>query len=108
MKLMSKRVGLVTAAAFALSAGVSVVSAQFVSTIPAGVGNSFAQQECGCAGGGSSSRVACFACCSNTKFEGGAFSVDPGNVRVCFGFCSVERRSNPCRQVANPGGQLPR
>jgi hypothetical protein len=104
---MSKRVGVLTAAAFAMTAGVSVVSAQFVSTLPAGGGNTYASQECGCAGGGGGSRVACFACCSNTKFEGGAFSVDPTNVRVCFSYCGLERRTNPCQQAFGTSSQLP-
>ena len=108
MKLMSKRVGLLTAAAFALSAGAGMVSAQFVATIPAGAGNAFAQQNCGCVGGGTGSRVACFACCTNNKFEGGWFSVDPSSVRVCFAGCGLERRSNPCTQPVGRGpGRLP-
>ena len=107
MKMMSKRVGVLTAAAFALTAGVSVVSAQFVSTLPAGPGNTFSSQDCSCSGGGSGGRVACFACCTNEKFEGGAFSVDPSNVRVCFGACGLERRSNPCQHGYGKSAQIP-
>jgi hypothetical protein len=104
---MSKRVGVLTAAAFAMTAGVSVVSAQFVSTLPAGAGNTFASQQCGCAGGGTPSRVACFACCTTETYDGGSFSVDPSNTRVCFGFCGMERRSNPCQQGFSTTGQVP-
>lgn len=107
MKLMSRRVGILTAAAFALTAGVSVVSAQFVSTIPAGVGGPGAKNDCGCAGGGSTTRVGCFSCCVNYGGGGGFFSIDPANVRVCFSYCGLEHRDTPCRAVGSSIGQLP-
>ncbi len=105
---MRRRLGIASAAAFALAASTSVSA--FIAMAPAGSasrGNPYATQNCGCVGTGIAGKVACFACCTATANENRTYNISPDTIVLCFTQCGLERRSNPCRFSLQPGQPLP-